>query len=87
MSGDTQNAGLKRLKMHSWRRGMREMDLILGPFADAHLVNMDAADLASYDALLQENDQDLYRWISGQTPVPASRKAMLDRIISHCETR
>ncbi|MGL4320881.1 MAG: succinate dehydrogenase assembly factor 2, partial [Paracoccaceae bacterium] len=45
---ETPDARLKRLSMRSWRRGTKEMDLILGPFADAHLSRMDAATVARY---------------------------------------
>ncbi|MEZ5911855.1 MAG: succinate dehydrogenase assembly factor 2 [Paracoccaceae bacterium] len=51
--------------MRSWRRGTKEMDLILGPFADARLATMGSAELELYDRLLLQNDQDLYPWITG----------------------
>jgi antitoxin CptB len=63
---------LKRLRMRSWRRGTKEMDLILGPFADARLGGMDAAMLDLYEVLLAENDQDLIGWVLGQTTPPAA---------------
>jgi len=61
---------LKRLKMRSWRRGIKEMDLILGPFSDTELEGLDDARIAVYDAMLSENDHDLYQWVTGQTPTP-----------------
>ncbi len=64
------NDVLKRLHMRSWRRGMKEMDLILGPWSDAHLADLDEADLARYDLLLEENDQELLAWMLGQRPIP-----------------
>ena len=64
------DAALKRLTMRSWRRGTKEMDLILGPYADAHLADMPADRLALYDALLEENDQDLYPWMTGAAAAP-----------------
>lgn len=54
---------LKRLRMRSWRRGMKEMDLILGPFADTQLAGLSEELLAQYEQVMGENDQDLYRWI------------------------
>lgn len=82
---------LKRLKMRSWRRGTREMDLILGPFADGELATMDAASLDAYERLLDENDQDLYPWItarlSGGTAGPDAHAAMLDVIAAHAKGR
>ena len=59
---------LRRLKMRSMRRGMREMDLILTAFAASELDGMSDADLDRYDQLLEEYDPDLYRWIAGQQP-------------------
>ena len=68
---ETQDARLKRMRMRSWRRGTKEMDLVLGPFADAHLESLGEADLVLYDRILSENDQDLLPWVLGQTPAPA----------------
>lgn len=73
---------LKRLTMRSQRRGIREMDLILGPFAVANLAAMAEPDLALYEALLAENDQDLYRWVTGATPAPDRYAALFARIMA-----
>ncbi len=67
---ETQEARLKRMTMRSWRRGMKEMDLILGPYADTHLAGMAEDRLVVFDKLLEENDQDLLPWVLGQTPAP-----------------
>ncbi|MGR3343975.1 MAG: FAD assembly factor SdhE [Paracoccaceae bacterium] len=66
--------------MRSWRRGTREMDLILGPFADANLAHMTPGELALYDQLLSENDQDLYQWVTGQADCPDKLKASIARV-------
>ena len=71
---------LKRLKMRSMRRGIKEMDLILTAYADAHLAGLDEAGLDLYDRLLQENDHDLYQWISDQAPAPARYAPLIDLI-------
>ncbi|NNK15550.1 MAG: succinate dehydrogenase assembly factor 2 [Sulfitobacter sp.] len=63
---------IKRLHMRSMRRGIKEMDLILSTYAGARLEAMTDADLTLYDALLNENDHDLYQWVTGQTVVPAT---------------
>ena len=73
-------ARLKKLRMRSWRRGMKEMDLILGPFADARLADLDAPVLDAYEALLDENDQDLYLWVTGARPCPTAMAPMLEMI-------
>jgi antitoxin CptB len=67
---ETHQHRLKRLKMRSMRRGIKEMDLILTAYADNNLADMNAAGLDLYDALLNENDQDLYQWVTGQVPTP-----------------
>jgi antitoxin CptB len=59
----------KRLLMQSRRRGMREMDLVLGAFADYHLATFDAEQLERYEALLSCPDPDLIAWLGG-APVP-----------------
>jgi len=68
---------LKRLAMRSMRRGIKEMDLILMRFADLRLAAMTPAELDAYEALLDENDQDLYQWVSGQVAAPAPLAAMI----------
>lgn len=68
---ETAEARLKRMAMRSWRRGTKEMDLILGPYGDANLAGMSEDKLKIYDLLLEENDQDLLPWVLGQFPAPA----------------
>ena len=48
------------------------MDLIMGSFADAHVMGFDAGQLQQYEDLLQNNDPDLYNWITGQEEAPAN---------------
>lgn len=77
----------KRMRMRSWRRGTKEMDMILGPYADAHLAGMGDAELDLYDALLGENDQDIYPWITGAAPTPARFAALIAVIGTHARDR
>lgn len=84
---ETAEARLKRMRMRSWRRGTKEMDLVLGPFADAHLADLSEPDLELYDALLAENDQDLMAWILGQSAPPGALAPLLARIAAFAETR
>lgn len=79
MSENAQNR-LKRLKMRSWRRGTKEMDMILGPFSDTELVGLDQAQISLYDAMLNENDHDLYQWVTAQTPTPEAYMDLLSDI-------
>ena len=70
----------KRLHMRSIRRGIKEMDLILMAFSERHLADMERPDLEVYDALLSENDHDLYQWVSGQMDEPAPYGPLMDLI-------
>lgn len=82
MNIETHEIRLKRLKIRSWRRGMKEMDLLLGPFSDGPIAALDSAELDAYEALLEENDQDLFRWFSGVTPAPHIHVNIISRIQS-----
>lgn len=84
---ETAEARLKRMAMRSWRRGTKEMDLVLGPWADAHLAGLDAAELDLYDRLLEENDQDLMACIFGTQEPPARLAGLLARITDFARAR
>ncbi len=84
---ETAEARLKRMAMRSWRRGTTEMDLVLGPWADAHLAGLDAAELALYDQLLEENDQDLMACFFGTQTPPAPLAGLLARITDFARVR
>ncbi|MDM7458925.1 MAG: succinate dehydrogenase assembly factor 2 [Paracoccus sp. (in: a-proteobacteria)] len=92
---ETAENRLKRLQMRSWRRGMKEMDLILGHFADDNLASLGPAQLDDYERLLSENDQDLYLWVTARIggaladrPEPDARLSpILDMIAGHAAAR
>jgi len=75
--GESEQDRLKRLKMRSWRRGIKEMDLILGPYSDTEIEGLDETQIALYDAMLSENDHDLYQWITGQKQTPQEYLGMI----------
>jgi antitoxin CptB len=62
----------KRIKFRAWRRGFREIDLILVGFADAHISSLDEGGLNAFEALLDAPDQDVYNWIVGREAPPAA---------------
>jgi antitoxin CptB len=62
---------IRRARARAWRRGFREADLILGPFADSHVPGMNSEHLSQFEALLEQNDHDVYDWVVGTTPAPA----------------
>ncbi|MBT8475328.1 MAG: succinate dehydrogenase assembly factor 2 [Alphaproteobacteria bacterium] len=80
MTAQNDEDRLKRLRIRSWRRGIKEMDLILGGWSDAHLRALPAEDVALYDELLAENDHDLYQWVTGQATAPDRFSGLIRRI-------
>lgn len=86
-AAEAAEARLKRLRMRSWRRGIKEMDLILGPYADQCLHTLEADEVRLYDALLSENDQDLYAWVTGRASPPLAHAPMIARIAAHAGAR
>lgn len=83
MSQDTHteftNPRLKKLWFRAWRRGFREADLILGPYADKHLARMTPEELDLFEALLETPDQDLYGYLIKRTQAPLP----LDHAVMH----
>lgn len=77
---ETPETRLRRLKMRSIRRGIREMDLILTDFVERELGDLTAAELDLYEDLLEENDHDIYGWISGRDAVPGRYSDLVGRI-------
>ena len=71
---------LKRLRLRAWHRGIKEMDLILGGWADRNLEGADDATLDAFEAVMAESDHDLYQWVSGQAEAPAELAGMIERI-------
>ena len=74
---------LKRLKMRSMRRGIKEMDITLSRFADDCLPTMSPEELDIYEDFLDQNDQDLYQWVSGQSACAPQFIALVGNIKVH----
>lgn len=62
----------KRLIFRAWRRGTREMDLVVGRFVEASIDRMDDAELDEIERLMEVPCLELYAWVSGASPVPAN---------------
>ncbi len=71
----------RRALFRSWHRGMRECDLILGAFADARLAALTQEELEQYEDLLQAPDTELFKWMTGEQPVPERYDTTLFRSI------
>ena len=68
-SSDGLDARRRRALFRAWRRGTRELDLLLGPFADAHIGGLGDHDLADFEALLDAPEGDVLAWLTGREPV------------------
>jgi antitoxin CptB len=78
----------KKLRYRAWHRGTKEMDLILGPFADAHTDRLDEAGLDRLEALMSEEDPPLLTWVMGQAEPPAHvDRAFLAEVIADHSAR
>jgi antitoxin CptB len=88
MTGSTRSSGglddrRKRLLFRCWHRGIREMDLILGRFADAEIERLDDVELAELERLIEVPDPDLYAALTGDKPLaPDYAGALFERIKS-----
>jgi antitoxin CptB len=71
----------QRLRFRSWHRGMREMDLLMGSFADAHIEGFTTEQLDQYEAILKLNDPDVLNWITGVEPVPPEHDTPALRLV------
>jgi antitoxin CptB len=71
----------RRILFRAWRRGLCEMDLIMGRFADAHLPTMSETELTEFELLLDAPDAQALAWIvGGETPPPEFDMALLTRL-------
>jgi antitoxin CptB len=76
------NLRRKRLMFRAWHRGIRETDLILGRFADAHAAAFTLDEMAEFERLLDVPDPDILAWVSGAAPIPDDQGSpMLKRIL------
>lgn len=60
----------RKILFRAWHRGIREMDLVMGGFADAEIGTLSEADLAEFERLLDVPDGDLLKWVTGERVVP-----------------
>ena len=86
MTGSTRSSGglddrRKRLLFRCWHRGTREMDLILGRFADAEIAGLTDAELTQLEGLTEVPDPDLYAALIGDKPLdPEHASPLFERI-------
>lgn len=72
----------KRILFRCWHRGIREMDLILGQFADQELAGLSDNELDELERIMIEEDNDLVKWITGEQPVPERHQTPMFRRVA-----
>ncbi len=88
MSGlERTSAGLdprrRRILFRAWHRGMREVDLVLGPFADAEVAALSEAEIDALERLMEMPDPEVLAWVTGERPVAAEHDTPLWRRLMH----
>jgi antitoxin CptB len=91
MSGTTRTSAdldprRRRILFRAWHRGIREMDLIMGRFADAAIGSMTKAELDDFERLIEVPDRDLFRWITGETETPLNYDTAIFRRVKAFHT-
>lgn len=69
----------RRMLFRAWHRGMKEMDILMGKFADANLAILEDADLDAFEALMDAPDPDIFKWLTDAEPTPAEYDTALFR--------
>ncbi|HQZ12044.1 MAG TPA: succinate dehydrogenase assembly factor 2 [Devosia sp.] len=83
-AGEDLSMRRRRLKYRAAHRGTRELDMLIGVFAEAKADVMDAGELDRLERLLDEGETELQAWLLGQeVPPPDVDRDLLERIIAH----
>jgi len=78
-SSDGLDLRRRKLLFHAWHRGMREMDLIVGRFADHTINALSDDELTEFERLIEVPDRDLLAWITGAADIPSAYDGPLFR--------
>ena len=70
----------KRLLIRSWRRGTKELDLILGQFSDKNLNRFKMSELNLYEQFLSNDDHLIYNWIFSKEESPVIFQSLIKQI-------
>ena len=79
ISSEGLDARRRRLLFRAWHRGMREVDLITGRFADAHLASLSEAEVDDFERLMDVPEPDLLAWVMGAAVPPPDQDTVLLR--------
>jgi antitoxin CptB len=80
-SDDPLDVRRRRLLYRSEHRGNKENDILLGQFARAYVMAFDDGQLDQYEALLDEDDNDIFDWVAGRAPVPPDKDTAVLRMV------
>ncbi len=77
MSGSTRTSAdldvrRRKILFRSWHRGMREMDLLMGQFADSEIASLSEEELSDFELLIEVPDRDLLAWLTGEREVASN---------------
>jgi antitoxin CptB len=78
-SSDGLDPRRRKLLFRCWHRGMREVDLIMGRFADAAVDDLSEDELAEFERLIDVPDHEVLAWVTGEAAVPAAYDTPLFR--------
>ena len=78
-SSEGLDARRRKILFRSWHRGMREVDLIMGRFADAAIAELAEHELTEFERLIEVPDRELLAWVTGETTVPPDYDTTLFR--------
>ena len=70
----------KKLSIRSWRRGTKELDLILGRFSDENIAKLEISELDLYEQLLSNDDHLIYSWLFKKEESPKIFKILVEKI-------
>ena len=70
----------KKLSIRSWRRGTKELDLILGRFSDENIAKLEISELDLYEQLLSNDDHLIYSWLFEKEECPKIFKILVEKI-------
>ncbi len=74
----------RRILFRCWHRGIREMDLMLGQFAENEIADLSETDLDELETIMAEEDNDLVKWVTGAEPIPERfQTPLFHRIAAH----
>ena len=83
---ETREIRIKRMTYRSWHRGCKETDIILGHFADNQLSTLSDADLDLFEQFLEEQDADIWKWLTGElTPPTSSYDELLANLMKYSD--